>query len=119
MFNLLESNPHNRGAIEYLTADYLIEGKLKEAIGNIGRFRDIGCAQLPRHLQEAVLLYEQVYREKPDTKGYDINPEVRRRFNKFKQFSRGRDKTTAKPKLLPIFGDTYYFYYIFPKQRKK
>jgi tetratricopeptide (TPR) repeat protein len=117
LLNLLESNPGNRRALEYLTADYLTRGDLKSAVDNIGRFRDIGYARLPRHLQEAVLLYEQVYREKPDTKGYDINPEVRRRFNKFKQFSRSMNKTTARPKLLPIFGDTYYFYYIFSKQR--
>ena len=51
LLNLLESNPGNRRATEYLTAEYLIKGDLKSAVDNIGRFRDIGYTQLPRHLQ--------------------------------------------------------------------
>ena len=117
LLNLLESNPGNRRALEYLTAEYLIVGNLKQAIDNIGRFRDIGYTQLPRHLQEAILLSEDIYKEKPDIKGYSITPEIRHRFNEFKLFLNSADKATAKQKLLPHFGDTCYYYYYFPKFR--
>jgi hypothetical protein len=117
LLNLLESNPGNRRALEYLTADYLITGKLKEAVDNIGRFRDAGYTQLPRHLQEAILISEDIFKEKPDRKGYSITPETRRRFNEFKLILNSADKATAKQKLSPGFGDTYYFHYYFPKFR--
>jgi len=117
LLNLLESNPGNRGALEYLTAEYLVRGDLKSAVDNIGRFRDIGYTQLPRHLQEAILLSEEIYKEKPDIKGYSITPETKHRFDKFKLILNSADKATAKQKLLPHFGDTYYYYYYFPKLR--
>jgi len=117
LLNLLESNPHNRRALEYLTAEYLTRGILKEAVDTIGRFRDIGYTQLPRHLQEAILISEDIYKEKPDMKGYSITPETRQRFNEFKLILDSEDGAAAKQKLLPHFGDTYYFHYYFPKFR--
>jgi predicted Zn-dependent protease len=117
MLNLLGSNPNNRIALEYLAAYYLINGQMKKIEEIVSRFKDAGYAQLPRHIQEAILLIEQRYKEKPDIKGYSINPEVRRRFNKFKQLSASMNKAAVKQKLLPLFGDTYYFYYLFPKYR--
>ena len=117
LLNLLESNPGNRRALEYLTAEHLIRRDLKQAVDNIWRFRDIGYTQLPRHLQEAILLSEDIFKEKPDIKGYSIKPETRHRFNKFKLILNSTDKATAKQKLLPHFGDTYYYYYYFPKFR--
>lgn len=115
MLNLLESNPYNRGALEYLAANCLVNGQLKKIVGVVGRFKDAGYAQLPRHIQEAILLNEEIYRKKPDIKGYSIKPEARHRFNKFKLIVQSTDKATIKQKLLPHFGDTYYFYYYFPK----
>ena len=113
LLNLLESNPGNRRAIEYLTAEYLIRGDLKSAVDNIGRFRDTGYTQLPRHLQEAILLSEEIYKEIPDMKGYSITPETKHRFKKFKLIMKSEDKATARQKLLPHFGDTYYYHYYF------
>lgn len=117
LLNLLESNPGNRRAIEYLTAEHLIRGDLKSAVDNVGRFRDAGYTQLPRHLQEAILISEEINKEKPDIKGYSITPETKHRFNKFKLILNSEDKATAKQKLLPHFGDTYYYHYYFPKFR--
>ena len=117
MLNLLESNPYNRRALEYLAANCLVNGQLKKIVGVVGRFKDAGYAQLPRHIQEAILLNEEIYRKKPDIKGYSIKPEARHRFNKFKLIVQSTDKAAIKQKLLPHFGDTYYFYYYFPKNR--
>lgn len=56
---LLERNPRNRMAFEYLMAHYLLTRQPAKLAANLSRFDELGYPRVPRHCQEAVLIHLQ------------------------------------------------------------
>ncbi len=54
---LLERNPRNRMAFKYLIAHYLLTRQLDKMAANLHRFNDFDNAHLPRHCEEALVIY--------------------------------------------------------------
>ena len=54
---LLETNPRNRMAFEYLMAHYLLTRQLDALVANLHRFDDFDDPRLPRHCEEALVIY--------------------------------------------------------------
>ena len=71
--------------------------------------------QIPRHLEEAVLLYEAMTNKKADLHGRRINTATIRRFQGFMRLFQGykRNLRSAAKALEIEFGDTYYYFYFF------
>jgi hypothetical protein len=113
---LLDRNPRNRMAMEYLMAYYLLTRQIDKVAANLHLFDDFGQAGLPRHCEEAIL----IYLDTPGSQAADlgkrlIRPETRRRGVEFVQAaSRFRGNPAAAfAALYPDFGDSYFFFYLF------
>ena len=115
--DLLEKNKHNRMAFEYLMAFLLLTGQHNAVANSIGYLDNFDYPQgrIPRHLEEAVLLYMAMTNKKADTHGRRINSVTISRFQKFMQlFQRHKlDLHSPAKKLEKEFGDTYYYFYFF------
>jgi len=115
--DLLEKNKHNRMAFEYLMAFFLLTGQHSvgaHSVRYLDNF-DYPKSEIPRHLEEAILLYTAMTGKKVDLHGRRINAETVHRFQKFmRQFQlHKQDLQTAAKTLEKEFGDTYYYFYLF------
>ncbi len=112
---LLRTNRHNKMAFEYLMAHYLLTRQLDKFIENLPRLDDFGYESIPRHYQEAILLYTGTTQEKVDLGGRKINAEILRQYDEFNKISEkfGDDKQALRQALAPGFGRTYFFYFTF------
>lgn len=111
---LLHANPSNRMALQYLLAHYLLQLDLKGVTDNLGRLRQQGWTQLPRHLQEAILLREKTDSVQIDCLGWGLSPEIEQRFRRLTEaLERGDHLTpTGRHRLTAEFGDTFWHYYL-------
>jgi hypothetical protein len=85
--DLLEKNIHNRMAFEYLMAFLLLTGQHNAVANSIVYLDNYDYPQgrMPRHLEEAVLLYMAMTNKKADTHGRRINTATISRFQRFMQ----------------------------------
>jgi len=115
LLKLLERNRHNRMAFEYLMAYYMLTGKLEQIVSNIYRLDDFEYNGIPRHYEEAILLYMSITGKKVNLYGRRISGESLKRFNQFNSlYHRLKNDMRAAGKALgPDFGDSYFFYYVF------
>ena len=121
--DLLEKNKHNRMAFEYLMAFLLLTGQhtaVAHSIGYLDNF-DYPRGRIPRHLEQALLLYMAMTNKKADLHGRRINTVTIRRFQRFMQlFQRHKlDLQNPAKTLEKEFGDTYYYFYFFLLDRSE
>jgi len=112
---LLEKNRQNRMAIEYLMALYLLTGQLDKFIENLNYLDDLDYSEIPRHYEEAILVYTSVSKKLVNLRGRRISPQSHRRFEDFIQvFNRhGGNTQAAFDELAKNYGDSYFFYYTY------
>jgi len=113
---LLERNPRNRMALEYLMAYYLLTRRIGELTAHLHRFDDLGQDRLPRHCEEAVLIYlDTAGSPAIDLGGRQIRPETRRRHVEFARAASRLQGSAAAAfaALYRDFGDSYFFFYVF------
>jgi hypothetical protein len=112
---LLRTNRHNKMAFEYKIAFCLLNHLLDDFVRELDRLDDFGYADIPRHYEEAILVYEKVSNRKVDLRGREISVATRRAFEQFCRamdvFSRLGDKRRAKEALRADFSGTYFYYY--------
>ncbi|HWI59105.1 MAG TPA: DUF6057 family protein, partial [Bacillota bacterium] len=114
MRQLLHSNPRNQMALEYLMAHYLVSlemGKLVERLKDLDAF---GYTTLPRHLEEAILLHQQIKHVQVDLCGHPIRPETLQRFQQWSEAIRQGAfmSPQGRAELARDFGDTYWYYFL-------
>jgi tetratricopeptide (TPR) repeat protein len=112
----LEKNPGNRMAFEYLMADCLLNRNLGLFAANISRLKDFSYPSIPRHYEEALLLYTKASPSEGYVYEHYISDETKRRYEGFVDAGRrsGLSAATAQA-LAKGFGDTYFYYYTFGK----
>ena len=112
---LLERNPANRMAFEYLVARYLINGQAAEAAGHMWRLAGLGYRRIPRHYEEAILVHQFTTGERVAVPGLRVSEETRRRFEAYRNASRQlrSDLRLARERLAPEFGDGFFYYRTF------
>lgn len=117
---LLRTNPRNRMAFEYAMAYYLWSRELGNLMANIDRLRDFDYSGLPRHCEEAVIVYLQASKERSvNLHGWRISDgTLRRARGFFEDLARyvvaGRlDRERAAEALAEAYGDSYLFYSVF------
>jgi hypothetical protein len=111
--HLIEKNPKNKMAFEYWIAASLIDKKTADVVAKIGRFAEMDYPSLPRHVQEAILIYASMTGKKDlDLSGYRISKSVMLRFNQLNQIlgRYGGNKQAAAEELSKSIGDTYWYH---------
>ncbi len=112
---LLESNPQNKKAFEYEMA-WLLFSKDVETIANqLKHLKNLGYSQIPRHLEEAALIYYNSTKKMPDLGGLIIRQETLNNFQKYvSAFKNARINTVQmKENLHKNFGNTFMYYFHF------
>jgi hypothetical protein len=115
---LLERNPKNKMAFEYMIAFHLLTGNLRELVRHIPEFASFGYAEIPIHVQEAILV---IAAQTPNFNEKLLYSSVQRntyeRFMQYQQtFMNYRDNiNNARQELQKQFSDTYWFYLMFAK----
>jgi hypothetical protein len=112
--HLLNSNPRNRMAFEYLMSVYLLRGDVERFAANLHRLDDFSNAQVPRHYQEAMLVYSMKYGQSVERPGRTVSDQTRARFDRFVEVLRAYGQNEqARQMLRTEFEDTYFLYYCF------
>jgi len=112
---LLERNPQNGAAFEYLMAHLMLTGQLEWLAKEMGRLDELGYATIPRHCEEALLIYQAATGRPVDLGGRSISAASRRRFEAFVRMRvayAGRGAAGMRA-LAGEFGDSYFFYNAF------
>jgi len=113
---LLASNPKNRMVFEYLMAHYLLTCRLGRLVQNICRLNDFGYEGIPRHYEEALLVYlGQSGKSQTEFCGRGISEKTLRRFEEFRFVIRKHrgDGKAAESELRKRFAGTYWIYSMF------
>ncbi len=105
----------NRMAFEYLMALYLLTRRPEKVVENLHLLDDFGYQRIPRHYEEAIMVYSGMTREKVPLHGRRISPETIRRYDAFVQRygPLRQNRNAAFAALASDFSDSYFFYHIF------
>lgn len=111
----LMANPQNKRAFEYKMARLLLEKDLKSLIAEVKRMNEMGYTSLPKHVEEAILVYISVTREFPDTGEMKINPDTEFRYGRYLSVFNlnSSNKTKLESEMQKIAGNTFWYYYQF------
>jgi len=110
---LLIRNKNNKMAFEYLMAYYLLTRQLDKIHLNIPRFRDLNYPAIPRHCEEALLVYMSLTQQRElDLAGYQIQAETVLQFQDFYRIlNRYRtDQAQALQQLKAAYGNSYWYF---------
>jgi len=112
---LFNANRNNRMAYEYLLAVYMLTNDLDSFVVIFRQLNDFNSPEIPRHHQEALLLYSHAKGKKVNLKRQQLSRENLARFDNFFQIYKKYkgDRRAAEKLLAKDFGDTYYYYYLF------
>ena len=114
---LLECNPHNRMAFEYLMACHLLTRQLEKVIASLDRCKTFDYDGMPTYFEEALLIWHTMQRRPIDPAALGVSPETYERYKTFLQISRDLKDTSkqqqALNRLVREFGSSYFFYYGF------
>ncbi len=112
---LLQHNVKNKMAYEYLMADHLLNKQLDGFVMHIQYLDNFGYSDIPRHYQEAILVYTAVTKKHVNLGNRKITHEIQQRFDNFRYLAdANKNEPTTKLKvLLKDYSDTYYYYYLF------
>lgn len=119
--HLLEKNPRNRFALEYLMADWLLSKKLNRFVDELRKRQLLDRADLPRHYQEALIFYVAQSKDQAvDLKMIKPSQEIVEQFRRFQTLvSQHRGNLPNVRHLFePEFRNTYWFYLIFHQAEK-
>lgn len=112
---LLSSNRKNKMAFEYLMAHYLLSRQLDKFIENLPRLNDFGYERMPRHYQEALLIYLGTGGRNISADEVLIDTDILETYNKINKIGQTLNGNieNMKKTLEPNFGNTYFFYHTF------
>jgi hypothetical protein len=108
----LLNNTNNKMAFEYFMMYCLLEGQVGRFVKNLRRFNNYDYPKIPRHFEEAMLIYNQLTGAKGVTlQGKEISEQTIRKFNDFNKIKAkyNNNKTAARSELMK-YRDTYWFY---------
>ena len=122
---LLQKNKKNKMAFEYLMAWYLATIQLDKFVQHLYRLDDFDYSGIPRHYEEAILLYQELRAKKVTIKGRTISKETHDRARNFANICNQyqgpglENSMKAMYATAPDFIDTYFFYFNFGHLRMK
>lgn len=114
LLDLLDANPKNRMAFEYLMATYLLTHNLPKLADNLYRMDDMDYERIPTHWQEALLVY-MTSRKNVNLYGRSISNETKDRYSRYIAIRRKHrnNRNAAFAELADDHGNSYFFYRTF------
>jgi hypothetical protein len=111
---IFESNHQNKTSFEYMMAYLMLTKNVESVMNNVKLMQGLGYRNIPRNVEEAVMIYYNSTKQIPDMGGLTISPATQDRFNAyFKAYLEARkDPSTMKEKMKP-FSNTFWYYYHF------
>lgn len=111
---LLDTDPSNDMAWQYLLAHYLLSCDLDRFVTWLRRRQPLPWARWPRHCEEALLLYQWLSPDKPAPPNLPIRPETRQRFMAFRTaLAQGAlGSVEGRTRLAETFRGTYWLYHL-------
>jgi hypothetical protein len=112
---LVDENRSNRRAFEYMMSWLLLSKNVELLVSNIRLMKDMGYTGIPRHIEEAVMIYYNSTGTLPDLGGLSVSNETRTRFDQyFASFITARqDPSSLQEKMQKQFGNTFWYYFHF------
>jgi tetratricopeptide (TPR) repeat protein len=113
LLKLLQGNPKNRMAFEYLMACNMLEMDFEQVKWCMDTyFKNFDYPAIPVHYEEALMVYQHLKQSNDDSNSpYPISRATRDRYNRYIQAylaSQGSKRNFEQ--LQKQFGDTYWFY---------
>lgn len=116
-------NQNNKLAFEYLIAFCLLTEQYSAAANSVKYLDNFDYPKglIPRHLEEAILLFTARTGNVVDLHGRQINVDTLKRFEEFMRFSEyyKQNPQAGAETLAQRFGDTYYYYLIYKTESLK
>ena len=110
---LLQQPGSHKMAFEYLISYYLLKHELTSIINSIPEFKKYGYKDLPKLVQESILLYIISSNKKSImVTGYSLSKEIDKNFTEYKKIlmTSKMNAIAAKATLDKQFSDTYWYY---------
>jgi hypothetical protein len=119
-FPLLENNPKNRMAFEYMMASFLLNKNLNGFAANLYRLKELGYTRIPVHFEEAIIVFTGVTKKNILPEGYAISQASQQKFHTYAEIlNMYRDNMDMAIKALNRdFGNTFWFYMQFNNLEK-
>ena len=108
----LMNDTKNKMAFEYFMASCLLEGQIGRFAKHLYRLNDFDYQRIPRHFEEAMLVYNQIAGAGGFAlPGKNISEETVRKFEDFNGIrATYKENTASARKELEKYRDTYWFY---------
>jgi hypothetical protein len=112
---LVDDNPENREAFEYMMSYLLLSKEVEVLINNIRLMKDMGYNKIPRHIEEAIMIYYNNKGLYPDLGGLQISSETQARFDEyFNAYINARQNpATLQETMKEQFSNTFWYYFHF------
>lgn len=112
---LLGSQPVNMKAFEYYIAWLLLSKDVEGVVNNIKLMKEMGYTRIPRHIEEAALIYYNSTGVFPDLGGLTVSMETRARFEKYftAYVSARQNPSLLKQRMEKDFSNTFWYYFHF------
>jgi hypothetical protein len=112
LMQLLLNDPNNRMAFEYLMTSFLLNKNLEAFAANIYRLNELRYPKIPRHFEEALILYSGILKKNIVPEGYEISAATKQRFHTYAQlFAHNRNSLNKAAEVLyRDFGNTFWYY---------
>ncbi len=113
---LLDRNPRNKMAFEYLMACYLLTGQVGKVAANVKRLDELGYQAIPTLYEEAIVIYVNSQGSRSDLNKFRIRRATMERYVKFVQLRKtlqSYNRQAVLRQLIAEFGTSYFFYFSF------
>jgi hypothetical protein len=112
---LVDENTGNLRAFEYMMAWLMLGKNVDILVNNIRLMKNMGYIRIPRHIEEAILIYYNSQGIFPDMGGLSISKETLARFDQYfaSYITARQNPSTLKEKMQKQFSDTFWYYFHF------
>jgi hypothetical protein len=116
LIQLLNHNPGNQMAFEYLMTLYCLAGQVNRVAALLPQSARFNYPSTPALYQEAAVVYFSAQKQDIDTKRTPITPDTLKRYRRFTQLRTAFQQRKQKAllgQLIEEFGSSYFFYHAF------
>jgi hypothetical protein len=112
---LVDENHDNRRAFEFMMAWLMLGKNVDILVNNIRLMKNMGYTRIPRHIEEAILIYYNSQGAFPDLGGLSVSNETLARFDQYfaAYITARQNPSTIKEKMQKQFSTTFWYYFHF------
>jgi hypothetical protein len=112
---LVDENPDNPRAFEYMMSWLMLGKNVDILVNNIRLMKNMGYTRIPRHIEEAILIYYNSQGVFPDLGGLSISNETRARFDQYfaSYMTARQNPATLQEEMEKQFSNTFWYYFHF------